>query len=276
MSAKIILLGKRCDETHDLFMSLNEYFQVKLCTTDYSLFSDVKRLFKPDLIVLCFVNYPIPDSRYMDLIQKDVGTPIITVGMEKIDLSFEKIYSGNSFTNIKRADGKKMIIKTVCKMLGIDNPAPDSLSEDRNRGFKPMVLVVDDVAMLLRQIYVMLKDHYDVEVATSGIQAMSKIGRLHPDIILMDYAMPQYNGKEIFEVLKMNDATRDIPVVFLTGVSDNSRVEEVINLKPAGYLLKPPNKDKLIDMIETVLERYERRRRKKKEKEEEEGKSFGR
>ena len=90
-------------------------------------------------------------------------------------------------------------------------------------------------------------------MATSGVQAMSVIGRQHPDLILLDYAMPVYNGKKIFEVLKMSDETKDIPVIFLTGVSEHSKVEEIIELKPEGYLLKPPDRDKLFEMIEKVL-----------------------
>jgi CheY-like chemotaxis protein len=101
----------------------------------------------------------------------------------------------------------------------------------------------------------MLKDRYDVEVATTGVQAMASIGRMKPDLILLDYAMPVHDGKKVFEVLKLSEETKDIPVVFLTGVSDNARVEEIINLRPAGYLLKPPNKERLVEMIENVLAR---------------------
>ena len=51
----------------------------------------------------------------------------------------------------------------------------------------------------------------------------------------------------------MSDETKDIPVIFLTGVSEHSKVEEIIELKPEGYLLKPPDRDKLFEMIEKVL-----------------------
>ena len=131
----------------------------------------------------------------------------------------------------------------------------------------PLILVVVDFALMLRQLRGMLKDKYDVEVATSGVQAMTSIGRNRPDLILLDYAMPVYDGKQIFEALKVSDEAKDIPVVFLTGVSEHSKVEEIIDLKPAGYLLKPPDNDKLLEMIEKVLERQRRKLAKKREEE---------
>ena len=252
---KIILVGKRCDETHDLFFNLNEHFEVKLCTTDYNVLQETIKVFEPDLIVICFAKYMKPDSRFFDFL-KDKGrrTPVITAGLEVVDATYDKVNSNSNFENIKRWDANKLILQRCCNMLGLSMNSIDQLSEDEENQ-KPLILVVDDFAMLLRQIRMMLKDMYDVEVATSGVQAMTAIGRRKPDLILLDYAMPVHDGKKIFEVLKAKPETKDIPVVFLTGVSDYERVEEIINLHPAGYLLKPPVKERLVEMIENVLER---------------------
>lgn len=258
---KIILMGKRCDETHDLFFVLKEHFDVKLCAIDYDVYQGVRKLFQPDLVVICFVKYTQPDKRFMELLSEDNRrVPVITVGLEMIDSTFEKIHIGGGMVNLTKVNAKSSIKDKACSMLGISPMTMDIVSEDHMDGGKPLILVVDDFALLLRQLRSMLKETYDVEVATSGVQAMSAIKRNRPDLILLDYAMPVHDGKQIFEALKMSNETRDIPVIFLTGVSEHDKVEEIIDMNPAGYLLKPPDKEKLLSMIKEVLERKERRK----------------
>lgn len=263
---KIILMGKRCDETHSLYFSLNEHFDVRLCTIDYDVFQAVSKLFKPDLVVICFVKYAQPDKRFMELL---AGTnrryPVITVGLESVDATFEKVHTTGGLFNLTKANASAHILEKACDVLGISLMSMEMNVDSRLEDGRPLILVVDDFALLLRQLKGMLKDKYDVEVATSGVQAMASIGRHRPDLILLDYAMPGYDGKQIFSALKMSDEIKDIPVIFLTGVSEHTKVEEIIDLKPAGYLLKPPDKDKLVEMIDTVLERRRREISRKRE-----------
>jgi PleD family two-component response regulator len=220
------------------------------------MFQGVRKVFKPDLVVICFVDYLKPDSRFMSFIEdKNRSVPVLTVGIEVVDAFYAKTQTGGGIVHLPRKAPAQIFLQQVCSLVGLSmhsiNHTPSSLNESG----KPRILVVDDFGMLLRQVRMMLKDRYDVEVATTGVQAMASIGRMKPDLILLDYAMPVHDGKKVFEVLKLSEETKDIPVVFLTGVSDNARVEEIINLRPAGYLLKPPNKERLVEMIENVLAR---------------------
>ncbi|MCR5690970.1 MAG: response regulator, partial [Eubacterium sp.] len=232
-----------------------------LCAVNYDIFYREKKAFDPDLIVMCFVNYTQPDRRFMNLLTDSARKiPMVTVGLELVDKIYGKVEAISNFQNIKRWDGGKNILQVSCQMLGLSVELIGSGDFFAQRGRnKPKILVVDDIAMLLRQIHMLLKEKYDVEVANSGMAAMAAIGRGKPDLILLDYNMPVDDGKRIFEALKASDATKDIPVVFLTGVSDYERVEEIIALRPAGYLLKPPDKDKLVEMIDMVLERQRQR-----------------
>ena len=65
--------------------------------------------------------------------------------------------------------------------------------------------------------------------------------------------MPVENGPAVLEKLRANPATRDIPVVFLTGVSDREKIQEALVLKPQGYLLKPIDREKLLEVIHKVI-----------------------
>ena len=115
------------------------------------------------------------------------------------------------------------------------------------------ILVVDDNAILLRTAKEMLDDQYQVSIAISGEQAFNSISRNKPDIILLDYEMPFANGIDILRQLRSAPVSADIPVIFFTGSSDREVVEKLVGMKPDGYLLKPPNKKRMISAIEKIL-----------------------
>ena len=113
--------------------------------------------------------------------------------------------------------------------------------------------MVDDNGTALRTMKVMLEERYEVSVAVSGAQAMTSIGRQRPDLILLDYEMPVCDGRMTLEMIRADEDMRDIPVIFLTAVNDRDNIEAVLKLRPAGYFLKPPVKDRLIAEIDKVL-----------------------
>ena len=118
---------------------------------------------------------------------------------------------------------------------------------------KAKVLVVDDDPMILRGVKSMLDDRYQVALATSGVKAISAIAKNRPDVILLDYEMPICDGKQTLEMIRSDETIRDIPVVFLTGVSDKSHIYAVLALRPFGYLVKPAEKERLIETIERAV-----------------------
>lgn len=124
----------------------------------------------------------------------------------------------------------------------------NQVADDRKK-----VLVVDDNPILLRTAKEMLDEHYQVYIAVSAEQAFNSISRNLPDLILLDYEMPFTNGVEVLKQLRGNDNTKDIPVIFFTGSADREVVEKLVGLKPEGYLLKPPNKKKMLSVIERTL-----------------------
>ena len=122
-----------------------------------------------------------------------------------------------------------------------------------NRGRKH-VLVVDDNSMMLKLIKEYLHETYDVATAVSGKIAMKFLERRMTDLILLDYEMPGENGPAVLEQLRANEATKDIPVVFLTGVTETKKIQEALMLKPQSYLLKPVNREKLLSTIESLIQ----------------------
>ena len=117
---------------------------------------------------------------------------------------------------------------------------------------KKSILIVDDDAVYLRTVRDWLKDIYKVYMANSGIQALTWLAKNHADLILLDYMMPVTTGKEILEMLRSEEFSKDIPVIFLTCKSDKETVKSVMPLKPEGYLLKSIN----MAVLRSELEKF--------------------
>lgn len=72
-------------------------------------------------------------------------------------------------------------------------------------------------------------------------------------MVLLDYEMPAENGAAVLEKIRSNEKTKDLPVVFLTGVTEKNKIREVLTLKPQGYLLKPIDMEKLSSTIKGIF-----------------------
>ena len=115
------------------------------------------------------------------------------------------------------------------------------------------ILVVDDAPMMLKTIKEQLHHEYDIATAVNGGIAMKFLEKKKTDLILLDFEMPGENGPAVLEKLRANEATKEIPVVFLTGVSDREKIQEALAMKPQGYLLKPIDRERLMDVIRKLI-----------------------
>jgi len=118
---------------------------------------------------------------------------------------------------------------------------------------KKQIMVVDDSGIILRTMMEWLGDKYDVQLANSAAKALPKISMNKPDLILLDYEMPECSGGQLLKKLRSEERTKDIPVIFLTSRGDEETVKSVLSLKPEGYILKPAHKSLLFEKIEKVF-----------------------
>ena len=65
--------------------------------------------------------------------------------------------------------------------------------------------------------------------------------------------MPEMDGMAVLEAMRADDNMKDIPVVFLTSAADKKTVDSILRLKPAGYILKPPDQNKVLETIQGAL-----------------------
>jgi len=101
------------------------------------------------------------------------------------------------------------------------------------------VLLVDDTKINLDIIVAALRDDYKISVATSGAAALDQVKSNPPDLILLDIMMPGMDGYEVCSRLKANSATKSIPVIFITAMSEIGDKSKGFGLGAVDYITKP-------------------------------------
>jgi signal transduction histidine kinase len=115
---------------------------------------------------------------------------------------------------------------------------PDRLD---NAPRRPRLLVVDDQEITAEVLYYVFSDQYDVVIAHSGMEALACCARTPPDLILLDVLMPDMNGHDVCRRLKAMPATREIPIIFVTGFTDPAEETIGLELGAVDFISKPVN-----------------------------------
>lgn len=134
-------------------------------------------------------------------------------------------------------------------------------SSERSGAFpcRPLILIVDDSDDNREMCAEYLeRSGFRVAEATSGIDALAKMGEkagdmVVPDLVVMDLSMPEMDGWEAIRKLKADRATRDIPVIVLTGYGLAGH-GQAANAGCAAYLVKPCLPEDLVGVLRAVLE----------------------
>jgi CheY-like chemotaxis protein len=208
------------------------------------------KLFGPDMVIMDIDNFDITHEDIFETIAEyNPELPVITYGKELKKQMFISYYYTGQFKNIEQAS-RELIIRAVCKEFGMN---ADAILNAVVETDKRHIIVVDDNPVLLRNMRNMLQDKYRVTLATSAAQCMKAMGQDRPDLIILDYEMPVVDGRQTLEMIRSEDDYKDVPVIFLTGIADKEHVDAVLDLKPAGYFVKPPMQTKIINAIENIF-----------------------
>jgi CheY-like chemotaxis protein len=123
------------------------------------------------------------------------------------------------------------------------------MSENR----RPRILAVDDENDILLILRTSLKDEYEVETASSGPEALTKIDENLPDLVILDMMMPEMDGIEVLEEIRRMPMTASTPVIFLTGISDKAKIREALDKGTQYYIVKPFNYNDLLSKVAIAL-----------------------
>jgi two-component system sensor histidine kinase/response regulator len=116
------------------------------------------------------------------------------------------------------------------------------------------ILIVDDTPADLRLLSKMLTQQgYDVRAVTSGPRALESVRATPPDLILLDVKMPEMNGYEVCQRLKIDEHGYDIPIIFISALGDTQDKITAFATGGVDYVTKPFQVEEVLARVETHL-----------------------
>ena len=118
------------------------------------------------------------------------------------------------------------------------------------------ILIVDDQPEITDLIkFILNKQNYESVIAFNGLEGLNKARSEMPDLILLDITMPDMNGYEVCEKLKLDPATAQIPIIMLTARDMGEDFEKAMEKKADWYITKPFDPKHLLKRIAYLLQR---------------------
>ena len=260
---KILLAGKNNTIIDDFFSQMSDVFYLATTSTRYDDMIRHLEFYEPDIFVYCLNGETRDDlSRVMEhkrrLTREDVVT--IIIGSQEDCANFQKIaIYMEDLTLVKPISAGIIKEKIIQYMEEVEAERAEQkllqekLAAIRAQQERKHVLVIDDDPIMLKLIKEHLHEQYDVATAISGKIAHKFLENKKTNLILLDYEMPIENGPEVMKKIRENEELADIPIIFLTGITEREKIKQALALKPQGYLLKPIDKEKLLGTIEKYI-----------------------
>ena len=132
-------------------------------------------------------------------------------------------------------------------------PSPET-SQKSITCFKGNILAVDDTPANLHLLSeVLSKQGYKVRITPNGKLAIQSILANPPDLILLDIMMPDMNGYEVCKILKADERTRDIPIIFISALSETFDIVKTFKVGGVDYISKPFHVEEVLARVENQL-----------------------
>lgn len=279
---KIVLIANISKPASEIFNSLSKKYETKMQRFNKeALLTEIPKI-QPFLIIVYSKELSRDDVIALHAVFSDYKAgkfPVLFIGNEK-DYKDYILPSGGNVVGCLLTptvisvvmDKVKLLVAAIHKKNG--DEVPDEIpvdefiveeefmpeikkiehGENEKKDEKKHVMIVDDDPVTLRMMMNILKDEYKTTVAKSGAAAMLLLGSQKPDLILLDYLMPICDGLQIFQMIRSEENTKDIPVFFLTGVDDSDCVRNAMSLKPEGYILKNTRPTEILRRIGDFFE----------------------
>ncbi|MBC7474832.1 MAG: response regulator [Candidatus Sericytochromatia bacterium] len=120
------------------------------------------------------------------------------------------------------------------------------------------ILVVEDSATQAEQLKYLLESYsYKVETSINGLDAIEKINKNRPDLIISDIMMPKMNGLSLCETLKSNSSLKFIPFILLTSLSDPEDLLRGLESGADNFIIKPYEPNSLINRIRNLIKNFD-------------------
>ena len=250
---RVLLIAEMNEITRSLNEALLPYFQVQLCVADMDYAGKMLKIFEPDILLVLFNQIDSTGIREIKNILKEYDM------LQAVLVGSQYEFRGYGFDSdnihihcLTRPVKNQEIIRVLCESMGLSyTDYEDKILEKKDR--RKHILFVDDNPLLLRSMKALVSDKYRVSIAVSGSQAFEVMQQDCPDLIFLDCEMPIINGKMVLKAIRANYQFAHLPVIFLSAVADRDYIQELLALKPDGYILKPARQENILAMIEKHL-----------------------
>jgi len=131
----------------------------------------------------------------------------------------------------------------------------DNLNSQKTGKIK--VLIVDDDAEIVElMVDVLNRDgRFELSTASSGYDAGLQTQQFRPDVIILDYMLPDVNGNVVCKTIKSNTDFEDIKIIIVSGVANPEEIQELLNAGATEFIKKPFNIVELVDRILQVVDK---------------------
>lgn len=215
----------------------------------------------PDAMILDLMMPGVDGFEVLKRIREQEGTsdlPVIILTAKFVtreELSFLK--SNNIKQLIRKGDiNKDLLLEAIARMLARENeivPMPEIIPAVKNKTGTPVVLVVEDNPDNMLTIKALLADKCTVLEANDGLKAINMAIDRHPDLILMDIALPGMNGIDAMQQMRKDKTTKNIPIIAVTASVMKGDREGLLKLGFNGYISKPIDHRNFSFVIQTWL-----------------------
>ena len=252
---KILLIGGLGEIVRNLNECLVDEFQVQLCPSQVENVQAMVKIIRPAMLIYCKIGDDENPAVSKWVRENCDRIPVLVITTEPDWRENKKQYEQEHVAVMVRPVRKTELMEVCYRLTGMEGSYTDVADIEIKGGLqqKKTILLVDDSALMLRSLKAMLESYYEIRLAKSGKQALKMLEKEKPDLILLDYEMEGIDGRMMFEMMRADDALKDIPVVFLTSVANRQAIYSVLKSKPDGYILKPPDEKRIRKTIEEVL-----------------------
>lgn len=277
MRYKVLLTGRNTTIIDDFFVQMDDIFEAQCSSTRYDDVLSHINYFSPDVFVYCMDKESRETMSRMVPLKNRLskkGIPLVIVGDAGDCSEFIKLTANIADIVLQKPITAKAIQEQIVNFLKelarVEEEVKESerqkeeerRAEDEKKEQEAIlqentrrkhILVVDDDARMLKVIKEQLRGTYDVATAINGKLALKFLESKQTDLILLDYVMPEEDGPAVLRKIHANPATKDLPVVFLTGMTEREKIQEALSERPQGYLLKPIDREKLLSTIQKTI-----------------------
>ncbi len=267
MQLKVLVTGKNRKVATDICEHLETdrgYVTVK-CDPNKTTLFDVMISELPKVVIICLGDESSATVQAYNVLrtalkQGSITTIVIT------DDENEKLFMKNTELDRVLFFSRPVSLYALYEKLSEIEKTLDQEHENRSsfrefvnenkegRFRRKHILVVDDDTEQLVHIKEQLEEFYEVTCVKSGEAAFKFLSKKQCDLILLDYLMPEMDGPTVLRSIQDTKDWEDIPVIFLTGMTEKKKVLQTLaELRPQGYIVKPAKKSELVAKIIDIL-----------------------